>query len=427
MKPVIASNVPSELIRAYVKKGYWFVGKHSGLKPCRWLSEKIWTGRRSCYKERFYGIGSHQCIQCTPALFWCTQRCRFCWRVEPSDLGIYQDLSTMDNFDIDDPKELADKLIEKQKEVILRKFSLKKLRKNYELMVDIVDLLLKREINFYSLVERFGVSVRKVRKAIVLLNESEVIQRKKPDNRIVLRESFREMDRGEGERIVEENVGSWNDIERCFLEALKPKHAAISLAGEPTLYPSIGGLIEAFHMRGLSTFLVTNGTNPQVLNSLDEEPTQLYLTLAAPNYETYRRICRPVIKDGWGRLQETIETLKTHGCRKCIRITAVKRMNLHDPDGYSRLIKKAEPDFFEVKGFTYVGAVQERLQKKHRKEGMTKLQIRHHFEPTHEEIREFAEKIGDIAGYPVVNEVPVSRAVLLSNWPKKGLKLKIET
>jgi len=420
------SNVPSEIIGAYVKKGYWFVGKHSGLKPCRWLSEKIWTGRRACYKERFYGIGSHQCIQCTPALYWCTHRCKFCWRVEPSDIGIYQDLSTMENFVTDDPKELADKLIEKQKEVILRKFNLEKLRKNYELMVDIVELLLNKEISFYSLVERFGVSVRKVRKAIVLLNEADVIQRKKPNNKVMLRDNFNGRDRGEGERIVEENVGSWKDIEKCFHEALKPKHAAISLAGEPTLYPAIGELIEAFHTRNLTTFLVTNGTNPQVLNSLEQEPTQLYLTLAAPDLETYRKVCRPVIKNGWKRLLETIETLKTHSCRKCIRITAVKHMNLHDPDGYGSLINKAEPDFFEVKGFTYVGAAQERLQKKHEEKGMTKLQIRDYYEPTHKDIRDFAEKLGDITGYPIVNEVPVSRAVLLSNWPKKGLELKIE-
>ena len=49
---------------------------------------------------------------------------------------------------------------------------------------------------------------------------------------------------------------------RKFQEALTPKHVAISLTGEPTLYEPLGDLIEAFHQKGFTTFLVSNGTLP---------------------------------------------------------------------------------------------------------------------------------------------------------------------
>ncbi len=66
---------------------------------------------------------------------------------------------------------------------------------------------------------------------------------------------------------------------RMIEEAANPKHVAISLTGEATLYPRLGELIRAFHRRGLTTFLVTRGVRPEVLSSLDEEPTQLYISL----------------------------------------------------------------------------------------------------------------------------------------------------
>jgi len=66
-------------------------------------------------------------------------------------------------------------------------------------------------------------------------------------------------------------------------EATMPKHVAISLTGEPTLYNRLGELISEYHKRGMTTFLVTSGVRPDVLASLEEEPTQLFLSLQAPN------------------------------------------------------------------------------------------------------------------------------------------------
>ncbi len=77
--------VPTELIGALKKQKYHFVGRHSAVKKCRWLHETL-IHNRPCYKQKFYGIKTHQCIQMTPAVFCCTQRCLFCWRAQSADL-----------------------------------------------------------------------------------------------------------------------------------------------------------------------------------------------------------------------------------------------------------------------------------------------------------------------------------------------------
>ena len=76
-------------------------------------------------------------------------------------------------------------------------------------------------------------------------------------------------------------------------EAQRPNQVAISLTGEPTLYEPLGELIELFKKKGLTTFLVTNGTLPTRLLNLKQEPTQLYVSLCAPNENVYNKVCRP--------------------------------------------------------------------------------------------------------------------------------------
>ena len=76
-------------------------------------------------------------------------------------------------------------------------------------------------------------------------------------------------------------------------EAQTPKHVAISLNGEPTLYPRLGEYIQHCHDHGMTTMLVTNGTLPKVLEGLDPLPTQLYVSVDAPNEEVWNRLCKP--------------------------------------------------------------------------------------------------------------------------------------
>ena len=128
-------------------------------------------------------------------------------------------------------------------------------------------------------------------------------------------------------------VASKQDIVDVHVEAAKPKHVAISYDGEPTMYRRIGELIQEFRKRGISTFVVTNGTFPERIKELREtgnQPTQLYVTLAAPDKETYVRVCSsvkpffPVNEDHWERLNLTLSMLPSLKCRTVIRITSVR-------------------------------------------------------------------------------------------------------
>ena len=69
----------SENVRKNLEKQkYAVVGQHSAVKTCGWTSKDI-KNEGSCYKGKFYGISSHECMQVTPNLA-CANRCTFCWR-----------------------------------------------------------------------------------------------------------------------------------------------------------------------------------------------------------------------------------------------------------------------------------------------------------------------------------------------------------
>ena len=70
-----------DLRRILERQKYRVVGEHSAVKVCHWLGQRLLRGR-SCYKERFYGIRSHRCLQMTPTVNDCTQMCLFCWRFQ---------------------------------------------------------------------------------------------------------------------------------------------------------------------------------------------------------------------------------------------------------------------------------------------------------------------------------------------------------
>ncbi|MGB2581833.1 MAG: hypothetical protein WBD03_05115, partial [Thermoplasmata archaeon] len=61
------------------KQQYRIVGGTGAVKLCHWMRQKLIHGR-ACYKEEFYGISSHRCLQMTPAVNICNFRCLFCWR-----------------------------------------------------------------------------------------------------------------------------------------------------------------------------------------------------------------------------------------------------------------------------------------------------------------------------------------------------------
>lgn len=185
-----------------------------------------------------------------------------------------------------------------------------------------------------------------------------------------------------------------------FNEATKPKHAAISLIGEPTLYPFLDELISEFHKKEMTTFLVTNGTNPDVLDGLSKvTPTQVYVSLNAPDEKTYLELCNP-FQNNWGRINESLDILSTLNSRTVIRITLMEDLNIKSPKKYAKLIEKAQPDFIEVKAYMHLGFSRKRLDRKTM--------------PEHDTIRAFSQKIATEIGYEVADEVEISRVVVLS-------------
>ncbi len=293
------------------KMGYRFVGKykHAATKICHWTKKSI-LDEGVCYKQKFYGIESHRCLQMSPSITFCQQKCLFCWR----------DLSATKN----------------------------KWEGEYDAPAKIIDDSIQAQRNL--LCGFFGNEKSNPQK----LNESQ-----------------------------------------------HPNNAAISLAGEPLLYPVIDDLIAEFHRRNFTTFLVSNGMNPKKLDEINNQPTQLYLSVDAPEKKILHELCQPQILQAWQKLNQSLEMLPSFDCRTVIRTTCVKDRNMYNPEGYASLIKKAEPDFVEIKAYMFVGYSRHRLERKNM--------------PDFKEVYNFAEKVGDLCGMEVLDHSSPSLVVLLGN------------
>ncbi|XP_020273701.1 S-adenosyl-L-methionine-dependent tRNA 4-demethylwyosine synthase-like [Asparagus officinalis] len=83
-------------------------------------------------------------------------------------------------------------------------------------------------------------------------------------------------------------------------EGLSPRHCALSLVGEPIMYPEINSLVDELHRRHISTFLVTNAQFPEKIKAL-RPITQLYVSVDAATKESLKAIDRPLFGDFWER------------------------------------------------------------------------------------------------------------------------------
>ncbi|HDD04950.1 MAG TPA: 4-demethylwyosine synthase TYW1 [Candidatus Aenigmarchaeota archaeon] len=287
------------------KQHYGIVGENGAVKLCTWLKKSL-HDKGFCYKQKFYGIQSHRCLQMTPVANLCNHNCLFCWR------AMDYSRSRVRKFD---PPEL------------------------------------------------------------------------------IVEESIREQ-----QRLLTGFKGDPTANQEKVKEAFEPKHAAISLLGEPTLYPYLKELIEGYHKRGMTTFVVTNGTKPEVIRKI--KPTQLYVTLPAPNERIYVELTRPLIPNGWEKLNETLELMPKIRTRKVMRLTLVKKFNMVEPERYAELLEVAEPHFVEAKAYMAVGFSVQRLG--------------YDYMPTHEEILEFSRRIEENSDYKIIDEKRESRVVLLA-------------
>ena len=185
-----------------------------------------------------------------------------------------------------------------------------------------------------------------------------------------------------------------------FEEAMEPRHVAISLDGEPTLYPYLPELIEAFHDRGMTTFLVSNGTRPDVLAECD--PTQLYVSVDAAERATFDDVVKPVEDGAWERLIDTMDVLADKDdTRTVLRTTLLAGENMTDPDWYAGFYRRADPDFVELKAYMHVGHSRGRLDR----DTM----------PDHDEVVAFAEDVmAHMPDHGVLKEQPASRVALIA-------------
>ena len=152
-------------------------------------------------------------------------------------------------------------------------------------------------------------------------------------------------------------------------EATMPSHYAISLSGEPTMYPRLPELIR--YLKSLkntkSIFLVTNGQEPEMLYRLQDEdalPTQLYLSTNAPNKKLFFMINKPKYRDAWERWSESLEFLSKARTRTVVRITLMRSYNgdselIRD---FAEMLKHGNPHFIEAKSYMHVGYSTQRLE-----------------------------------------------------------------
>lgn len=143
------------------------------------------------------------------------------------------------------------------------------------------------------------------------------------------------------------------NLER-WQEAHTVRHCALSLVGEPIMYPRINELLGDLHARKISSFLVTNGQHPKAIGSLIPV-TQLYVSVDAPTPESLIAIDRPLFADAWERLKESLSLLKDKGQRTVARLTVVKGWNSDEIEGYAKLIALGKVSLIEVKGVTFCG------------------------------------------------------------------------
>jgi len=308
--------IPLELQKILEKQHYAIVGHHSGVKLCHWMRESL-LFNRECYKQTFYGIQTHRCLQMTPAINHCTHMCLFCWR--------YQNFTEQKLEQADDAALILEGAIKAQ------------------------------------------------------------------------------------QRLITGFKGDHRCDQKKWKEANAPNMVACSLSGEPTLYPHLGDFFELCHKKGMTTFLVTNGTTPDILEHLDPLPTQLYVSVVAPTKDVYKKLCSPLLSKGWENINRTLELLPSLNTRTVLRHTLVQDWNMQEQylGDYARLISKASPDFIEAKGYVFVGYSRKRM----------------HLEnmPSHEAIQHFSHQLAHQCSYDHLIEKKDSRVVLLGSGKEQRI------
>lgn len=306
-------------LKTKLQKAKYGVYNHSAVELCHWTKKSFADGG-NCYKHKFYGISTHQCMEMTPTAMNCENRCIYCWR--PTE---FYDTLRMPEELVDEPDIIVEQLMAERKKLIN---------------------------GFY---------------------------------------------------------GNPKNNKKKLDESLLPSHYAISLSGEPTMYPKLPQLIK--YLSSLkatkSIFLVTNGQEPDMLRRLASEdalPTQIYLSTNASNKKMFYRINRPRHRDAWERWLESLKLLATLNTRTVLRMTLIRGYN--DKYNFVRefadMMVQGNPHFIELKSYMHIGMSTQRLEQDH----MLEM----------DEIRNFAANLcAKMHSFKIMDESEISRIVVLQN------------
>jgi len=155
-------------------------------------------------------------------------------------------------------------------------------------------------------------------------------------------------------RMIREYSGAPGVRPEFVTEGVNVAHCALSLVGEPIMYPQINALVQDLHQRRISSFLVTNAQFPDRIAQLSPV-TQLYVSVDAADPQSLKAVDRPLFADFWDRYLACLSGLKEKKQRTVYRLTLVKGWNMEEAEKYAELVKLGEPDFIEIKGVTYCG------------------------------------------------------------------------
>ena len=306
-------------ITKQLKKAKYGVSDHSTVEICHW-TKKSFKNEGSCYKHKFYGISTHQCMEFSPAGMHCENRCIYCWR--PME---FYDSMKMDPERVAEPEDIMQKLMAERRKLIMGHY------------------------------------------------------------------------------------GDPNQDKQKLDESLLPSHYAISLSGEPTMYPKLPELIK--YLKTLehtkSIFLVTNGQEPEMIQRLQDEnalPTQLYLSTNAADYESFMRINQPRYDDSWNRWNTTLKMLSKLNTRTVLRMTLIRNYNdNHDMiPTFAKMLDESNVHFVEIKSYMHIGRSTNRLEY----EDMLQM----------EEVQDFARDLTEKnPNFTVMDQSEISRIVVLQN------------
>jgi len=211
--------------------------------------------------------------------------------------------------------------------------------------------------------------------------------------------------------MIREFKGAPGVLPERLAEAETVAHCALSLVGEPIMYPHVNALVRGLHERRISSFLVTNAQFPEAITALGPV-TQLYVSVDAATKDVLRAIDRPLFVDFWERFLASLAALKDKGQRTVYRLTLVKEQNMGkggeegaaaDVAAYAELLGVGQPDFIEVKGVTWCGVSEG--------SNLSMANV-----PWHTEVRAFCEALCAAAGgaYELAAEHAHSCCVLLA-------------